>query len=308
MAGGGSRSSSEVAHEFRFFSVFKDGTVEKFHTTHKIPPFTDAATGVQSKDVVISPEPAISARIFLPRIQDPAREKLPVLFYVHGGGFCFESAFSLNIHNYVSAIAAEAVAVVVSVEYRLAPEHPIPACYDDSWVALKWAAAHVSGNGPDAWLNHHADFSRLFIAGDSAGGNISHDLAVRVGSEGLPVGAAVKGMVMVHPYFGGTEDDAMWLYMCPENGGVEDRRLRPLPEDLRRVPAEKVLIFVAEKDHLRDVGKRYGEELKRSGWRGTVETVENEGEDHCFHINDLKLNHEKAIGLVHRFASFINQS
>ncbi|KAK4793027.1 hypothetical protein SAY86_023462 [Trapa natans] len=295
---------AEIAHEFRFFRVYKDGRLERSHPpTYKVPPFTDPSTGVQSKDVVISPEPHISARIFLPRIQDPSR-RLPVMFYVHGGGFCFESAFSSNIHNYVSTVAAEAEAVAVSVEYRLALEHPIPACYDDSWAALQWAASHINGTGPEQWLNSHADFDRLFLAGDSAGGNIAHDLAVRVGSGRLGSRLEkVAGMVMVHPFFGGTEDDAMWLYMCPENGGLKDPRLRPRPDEYRQVGCRRVLVFVAEKDHLRKVGRRYVEELRKSGWRGRVELVENEGEDHCFHISDLK--HGKAVALVKKFASFI---
>ncbi|OWM79241.1 probable carboxylesterase 1 [Punica granatum] len=295
---------ADIAHEFRFFRVYKDGRIERSHQPNrKIPPSTDPSTGVQSKDVVISSEPPISARVFLPRIRDPAR-KLPVLFYVHGGGFCFESAFSPDIHNYVSTVTAEAEALAISVEYRLALEQPIPACYDDSWAALQWATSHADGSGPDRWLNCHADFDRLFLAGDSAGGNIVHDLAVRVGSGGLEGRPAeVAGMVMVHPYFGGTEDDAMWLYMCPENGGLEDRRLRPGPGELQRIGCRRVLVFVAEKDHLREVGARYVEELRKSGWGGSVELLENEGEEHCFHISDLKC--DKAVGLIRKFASFI---
>lgn len=297
-------TTPEIAHEFRFFRVYKDGRLERSHPpTYKIPPFTDPSTGVQSKDVVISSEPLISARIFLPRFRDPAR-KLPVMFYVHGGGFCFESAFSSNIHNYVSAVAAEAEAVAVSVEYRLAPEHPIPACYDDSWAALQWATSHIDSTGPEQWLNSHADFDRLFLAGDSAGGNIVHNLAVRIGSGRLDSRLEkVAGMVMVHPFFGGTEDDAMWLYMCPENGGLEDPRLRPGPGELRQVKCGRVLVFVAEKDHLREVGTRYVEVLRKSGWEGRVELVENEGEEHCFHISDLKC--DKAVALIKKFASFI---
>ncbi|KAM1089526.1 hypothetical protein ACFX1X_017545 [Malus domestica] len=131
-----------------------------------LPPSTDAITGVQSKDVTIQPEPVVSARIFLPKIQDPA-QKLPVLLYLHDGGFIFESAFSLIYHNFVGRLAAEAHAIVVSVEYGLFPDHPVPACYEDSWAALKWLASHASGDGTESWLNKYADFDRLFIGGDS---------------------------------------------------------------------------------------------------------------------------------------------
>ncbi|KAM1188366.1 hypothetical protein ACFX13_024990 [Malus domestica] len=205
------------------------------------------------KDVTIQPEPAVSARIFLPKIQDPA-QKLPVLLYLHGGGFIFESAFSPIFHNFVDRLAAEAHAIVLSVEYGLFPDHPVPACYEDSWAALKWLASHASGDGTESWLNKYADFDRLFIGGDSGGANLSHYLAVRVGSIGQP-DLKIGGVVLVHPFFGGLEeDDQMFLYICPENGGLEDRRLRPLPEDFKRLACGKMLIFFAAGDHLRGAG------------------------------------------------------
>ena len=103
----------------------------------------------------------------------------------------------------MSTLAAKADVIVVSVEYMLAPKHPIPGCYDDSWAAFQWVASHAKRNGPEAWLNHHADLDKVFIAGDSVGGNFSHDLAAQVGSIGLP-SVKLVGAVLVHPYFGGT--------------------------------------------------------------------------------------------------------
>lgn len=296
------KNEEEIAHEFRFFRVYTDGRIEMFRTTPKIPASDDPITEVRCKDVVISTDPEISARIFLPKIDDDSTRKLPVLFHVHGGGFCFESAFSVPHYQYLTAISAEAEAIVVSVEYGLFPDRPIPACYEDSWAGLQWVAAHVDGTGPEPWLNKNADFGRVFIGGESAGGNISHTLAVRVGSIGLP-GVKVVGMVLVHPYFGGTDDDKMWMYMCPMNSGLDDPRLKPAGEDLREIGCERVLVFVAEKDHLCELGKKYCEELKKSGWGGSVEMVENRGEEHCFHMEDL--SGDNAVALIKRFASFI---
>lgn len=62
-------------------------------------------------------------------------------------------------------------------------------------------------------------------------------------------------MILVHPYFGGTEDDEMWLCMNPSNSGLQDPSMKPLAEDLAKLGCERVLIFVAEKDHLRIPGK-----------------------------------------------------
>ncbi|KAL6209739.1 hypothetical protein ACLB2K_020679 [Fragaria x ananassa] len=105
--------SNEIAHEFRFFRAYKDGRIETFYKTEKIPPSTDSITGVQSKDVVISPE--VSTRIFLPKTHDPT-QKLPILFYIHGGGFCLESAFSPIFHKHLTTLAYESNAIAVSVE------------------------------------------------------------------------------------------------------------------------------------------------------------------------------------------------
>lgn len=142
------------------------------------------------------------------------------------------------------------------------------------------------------------------MGGDSGGANISHTLAVRIGSVGLP-GVKVVEVIMVHPFFGGMEDDQMWLYMCPTNGGLEDPRLKPPARDLARIGCGRVLIFLAEKDHLRGVGGSYYEDLKNSGWVGRVEVVDHEGEEHVFHL--MKPDCEKAIDLVNKFATFINE-
>lgn len=182
-------ADGEITHKFRFFHVYKDGTLKFFFPPiEKIPPSDDPATAVLSKDVTISSDPPISARLFLPRTTAApgSGSKLPLLFYIHGGGFSWQSAFSTQYHNFVAAVAAEANCVAVSVEYGLFPDRPIPACYDDSWAALQWVAARQ-----DPWIVEHADLDRIFIAGDSAGGNISNNLVTRVGSIGLP-GAKVR--------------------------------------------------------------------------------------------------------------------
>lgn len=297
-------SNTEVLHEFPFFRVYKDGRVEKFmKPVETIPPSEDPVTGIRSKDAVVSSEPHVSVRIFVPKSADPTH-KLPLIFYIHGGAFSIESAFSAQYDAHVRTLVHEANVVAVSVEYGLFPECPIPRCYDDSWAALNWVASHSNGNGPETWLNDYVDFRRVSLVGDSAGGNIAHTLVVRVGSFGLP-GVKVVGAILVHPFFGGTDHDSMWLYMCPTNSGLDDPRLKPSLADLERLRCDRVLVFVAEQDHLRDVGISYTKELKRSGWKGTVELVESKEEQHCFHL--WKCEHEKAVALRKALVSFINQ-
>ncbi|GAY60156.1 hypothetical protein CUMW_199820 [Citrus unshiu] len=172
-------ASSEVAHDFSpLIKVHKDGKVERLRGTDIVPPSLDPKTNVDSKDVVYSPENNLSARLYLPKNTNQ-NQKLPLLVYFHGGGFCIETAFSPTYHNYLNDLVSEANIIAVSVDYRRAPEHPLPIAYEDSWDAVKWLASHVDGNVPKDWLNRNADFERVFYSGNSAGANIAHHMAIR---------------------------------------------------------------------------------------------------------------------------------
>ncbi|KAG7977773.1 hypothetical protein I3843_05G047600 [Carya illinoinensis] len=166
--------------------------------------------------------------------------------------------------------------------FYMAKEHPVPIGYEDSWVALRWVASHFTGEGPEAWLREHVDFQHVFLAGDSMGGNIVHNMATRAGVEGLP-GVRLLGICLVHPYFARKETDSR----------------------LSRLGCSRVLIFIAEKDETRDNGLFYYETLRMSGWGGVVEIVEADGEEHVFHL--FRPNCEKALALLKKLASFIDQ-
>ena len=91
-------------------------------------------------------------------------------------------------------------------DYRLAPEHRLPGAMEDAVEAVRWVQRQglSKEDGGDAWLNGCVDFDRMFIAGDSSGGNIAHHLAVRFGSgmgEMDPV--RVRGYILLAPFFGG---------------------------------------------------------------------------------------------------------
>ncbi|MFZ1163138.1 alpha/beta hydrolase [Mycobacterium sp.] len=122
---------------------------------------------------ITGPAGPINIRIYWPPTDDTAP---PVAVFFHGGGFVVGD---LDTHDGTCRQhAVGASAVVVSVEYRLAPEHPYPAAIDDAWAATQWVAEHGSEIGADA--------SRLAVAGDSAGGNISAVIAQRARDEGGP--------------------------------------------------------------------------------------------------------------------------
>ncbi len=116
----------------------------------------------------------IPVRIYWPPID--RHDGLPVVVYYHGGGWCIGD---LDTHDHVArAHAVGAEAIVVSVDYRLAPEHPFPQGVDDAWAALQWVGEHAAELGGDP--------ARIAVAGDSAGGNLSAVVALLARDNGGP--------------------------------------------------------------------------------------------------------------------------
>ncbi|KAK1402583.1 CXE carboxylesterase [Heracleum sosnowskyi] len=314
-----SDTDTQIVHNFPpFFQVLQNGAVKRFFDDKLIPPTNDTPNshGVITRDVVVSAQPKVSARLFLPEISDPTR-KLPVLIYIHGGAFSIGSGFSEFYTSYVSSVVANSNVIGVSVDYRLAPENPLPACYDDSWEVFKWVALHGSGQtgsgqtesglGSDPWLTNHADFTRVFLEGDSAGANIAHDIAIRVGSGQEGVGVKISGMVLVHPYFGSDEVTPMMKVLYPGISRFDDPRYNPAanPCLMGKIKCGKVLVCVAEKDGLKDRGVKYYEGLKKSDYEGEAEFVETRGEAHVFHL--FNQTSEKAGELMKIIVSFLNK-
>ncbi|WP_269929384.1 alpha/beta hydrolase [Aminobacter sp. HY435] len=112
---------------------------------------------------------ALPARLYKPR----HGERLPLLVFLHGGGFVL---CSLDTHdNFCRALAKAGDCAVLSVDYRLAPEHKFPAAFEDGLAALEWAAENAESLGCDA--------ERLAISGDSAGGNLAAAAAMHASPE-----------------------------------------------------------------------------------------------------------------------------
>lgn len=215
----------------------------------------------------------------LPRVQDltaagrparlyaPSDAWLPVLLYLHGGGFTIGD---LETHDSLCRqLSLRSGAAVLSLDYRLAPEHRFPAAVDDSWAALAWLHEHADALGLDG--------SRLAVGGDSAGGTLAAGCAFFARDRGLPL----KGQLLITPgtdahmghdshrrFAEGFLLDAKgieWFfshYIDP--GERTDWRFAPLlAEDHAGLAPAAVLL--AEADPLVDEGLAYADTLRAAG-------------------------------------------
>jgi acetyl esterase len=211
------------------------------------------------------------------RIYKPSREtNLPVVVFFHGSGFIL---CSLDTHDLICRQLCKASgAIIVSVDYRLAPEHKFPAASDDCLAATRWVAAHAQEFGGDA--------SRIALAGDSAGGNLAAVTALRVRDQGGP---ALRGQLLVYPVTDHPSAPKASYKECGEGLGLTDVSMRwfwdlyladqsdlthpyasPLrAENLRGLPP--AYIMTAQYDVLRDEGELYGKRLSEAGVATKVE-------------------------------------
>jgi acetyl esterase len=229
------------------------------------------------------PGPAgdLPVRIYTPNGNGP----FPLMVFFHGSGFVL---CSLDTHDGVCRnLCSAAGCVVVSVDYRLAPEHKFPAGPEDCYAATKWATEHARE------LN--ADAGRVVIAGDSAGGNMVAVTALMIHDKGGP---ALRGQLMIYPvidYFNSghpsyTENAEgygltaagmqwFWAHYLNSESEADHPFVSPLrAKDLRGLPP--ALIITAEYDILRDEGERYGERLAEAGVPTKV--VRYDGMNHGF--------------------------
>lgn len=290
----------EIVFDLGYFRLYKDG---RFHRAggadDAAPAGFDADTGVTSRDVVIDATTGVAARLYLPTVPN-ATTKLPILVFFHGGSFVVGSPGHPTFHSYINYLAASAGVVVVSVRYRLVPEHPLPTAYDDAWVALNWAVS-----GADPWLSSHGDLGRVFLGGVSAGANIVHNMAITAGVRGLRgvEPRCVQGVILLHPSFSGEqrmeeeEDEEFWrtnnyrwIAIFPgATEGADDPRINPMAKgapSLSMMAGERLLVCTASEDPRALRGRAYCEAVQAAGWRGAVGLYESSGEEHCFFVHD----------------------
>ena len=208
----------------------------------------------------------IPIRVYTPDTPAPR----PAMVYFHGGGWVI---WDLDTHDVVcSAIAQRAGAVVVSVDYRLAPEHKFPAAVTDAYAATAWVSANAARLGIDA--------ARISVGGDSAGGNLAAVVSLKSRNENGP---AIALQALIYPvtdlssmttpsYVEFAEGHQLskavmeWFrdhYLTSPADAANPYASPLLATDLRGLPP--AVILTAECDPLRDEGEAYGKRLAEAG-------------------------------------------
>jgi acetyl esterase len=209
----------------------------------------------------------------------------PVVVFFHGGGWV---AGNLETHDpYCRALAKEAGVLVVSVDYRLAPEHKFPAGLEDCLAATEWVLAHAGELGSDA--------SRVMVGGDSAGGTLATVVALLLRDKGV---TELAGQILLYPAaayydpptasylenavgYGLTRLGMMWFwdhYLNEKSEGMDFRAAPLLADSLAGLP--RAFVLTAEYDVLRDEGQAYAKKMAEAGVE--VTEVFAEGMNHGF--------------------------
>jgi acetyl esterase len=201
------------------------------------------------------------------RLYAPSHERLPLLLYLHGGGFTIGS---IETHDSLCRqLALRAGVAVVSLDYRLAPEHPFPAAVDDCWAAFAWLRESAAGLGLTA--------DRIAVGGDSAGGTLAAVTALHARDQGWPLalqllitpGTLAHTHTASHKLFGeGFLIDAAtiaWFFAhyLPQ-AGRHDWRYAPM-EAADHDGLAPAFLLLAECDPLVDDGLSYADCLRAAG-------------------------------------------
>ncbi|CAF1789382.1 hypothetical protein Bca4012_046817 [Brassica carinata] len=257
------------------------------------------------KDSVFHKPNNLHLRLYKPVLV--SNRTIPVVVFFHGGGFCFGSRSWPHFHNFCLTLASSLHALVVAPDYRLAPEHRLPAAFEDAEAALVWLRDQAVSSDCDHWFEGGpgVDFDRVYVLGDSSGGNIAHHLAFRFGSGSVELSPVrVRGYVLLGPFFGGEERtksedgpsekklnldllDKFWRLSLPE-GATRDHPMAnpfgPTSPALESISIEPMLVIAGGSELLKDRAKEYAYKLKKM--RGKkVDYIEFENEEHGFYNN-----------------------
>ncbi|XP_021627294.1 probable carboxylesterase 15 [Manihot esculenta] len=317
---------------------YDDGSVDRTWTgppqvkfmADPVPAHQDFIDGIATRDVTIHENSGLRVRIYLPEPNPEDFHKLPVILHFHGGGFCISQADWFMYYHIYTRFAKSLHAICVSVYLRPAPEHRLPAACDDGFSALLWLRSLAQGRSSEPWLNDYADFNRVFLIGDSSGGNIVHEVAARAGQVDLSP-LRLAGGIPVHPGFVRStrsksemeqpESPFLTLDMVDKFLGLalpigcnKDHPITcpmgaaaPSLDSLNLPP---VLLCVAEMDLIKDTEMEYYEAMKKAN--KDVELLISRGMGHSFYLNKLALDMdyhtaEQTTALIEGIKDFIHK-
>jgi acetyl esterase len=219
-----------------------------------------------------APGPAgpVPLRIYRPSTQPNS----PVLVYFHGGGMVMGS--NRSFEPLARTLAALSNATVVAADYRLAPEHPAPAQFDDAYSATVWVADNADGLGVDP--------ARLAVVGDSAGGSLAASVALAARDHDGP---SICAQALLYPGLDRdmeapsiialadapmlSIDDIRYMHDLADAGAGSPHdhyRIPAYAGDLTHLPS--AIVVTAECDPIRDWGERYANRLREAGVQVTV--------------------------------------
>lgn len=274
------------------FGEVSDITPEEMREQMRAMTAAETSAPVHRVENMTIPGPVgdIPARLYAPRADGP----LPVLVWYHGGGWVIGD---LETHDGICRDLANAIGcVVVSVDYRLAPEHPFPAAVDDAFAALEWVSARADELGGDP--------ARLAVGGDSAGGQLAAVTAIAARDADISlvfqllVYPAVEheferpSMIENAEGYLLTREAMQWFYghYLTNPADADDWRVTPArAKNLAGLPP--ALVITAEFDPLRDQGIAYADALAAAG--NTVTATTYEGVFHGFFSMGAMLDRAK---------------
>ncbi|KAJ3676540.1 hypothetical protein LUZ60_003952 [Juncus effusus] len=303
--------------------VYEDGSVDRTWTgppqalplMEPVPPYSTPQEGITLHDLPGNP----NLRLYLPEV--PSGHLLPVFLHFQGGGFCISHHSWLMYHQFYARLARTVQAAVVSVELPLAPEHRLPAAVDAGVAALhrlRTVARSPADDSASQILSDKVDFSRVFLIGDSSGGNLVHVVAAKALEETDEFWAPVElaGGIPLHPGFVRSTRSKSELELKADSvfftldmldkflalglplGATKDHPYTcPMGEmapPLEKVRLPPFLVGVAELDLIRDTNLEYCEAMKKAGKE--VEVVISRGVSHSFYLNKFAVDMDPTTG------------
>ncbi|XP_043719663.1 probable carboxylesterase 18 [Telopea speciosissima] len=284
----------------------------------KIPARNKPRKGVKTIDITIDPTRNLWFRLFIPT-KISSNVVLPVIVFFHGGGFAFLRPDFKYYDSVCRRIARNTPAVIVSVNYRLSPEHRFPSQYDDGFDTLKFLdETKINGFPPNS------DLSRCFLAGDSAGANLAHHVACRAGGVEFRR-LRVIGQISIQPFFGGEErtaseirmangilvtlkrTDWLWKAFLPEGENRDHEAVNvtgPRAVDVRGVKYPETMVVMGGFDPLQDRQREFYEWLKRS--EKEVKLLEYPNAIHAFYLFRKLPEASKFMGEVKDFVQNVS--